>query len=119
MSEMIERVARALAQRYIDRGNARFQGSSHKRWEDMPKSYTDDFYADARAAIEAMQPTITDNDLANLFSNAAHKMAVAYIKRERAGASASMNGADEYFALELVRIARTALLSENSEKPTA
>lgn len=60
---MIERVARALAQRFIDRGNARLPGCAHSRWEDMPKSYTDDFYADARAAIEAMrEPTeaITD-----------------------------------------------------------
>lgn len=55
MTSMVERVARALAQRYIDRCNARITGSDYQRVQDMPESYMKDFREDARAAIAAMR----------------------------------------------------------------
>ncbi|MES3042717.1 Lar family restriction alleviation protein [Sphingomonas faeni] len=49
-----ERVAKALADRFIERGNARVTGSVHASWDDMPWSYRKDFLADADAALRAL-----------------------------------------------------------------
>lgn len=47
-------VARALAQRFIDRGSARVTGSPYSCWEEMPGSYKRDFYDDADAILAAL-----------------------------------------------------------------
>lgn len=52
---MIEIVARALAQRYIDRSNGRVTGSGYSSSRHMPESYMRDFRDDARAAINALR----------------------------------------------------------------
>ncbi len=54
MSEMVRKVARALAQRFIDRGNARIQGSCYDNVDDMPESMMRDFRKDARTALEVV-----------------------------------------------------------------
>ncbi len=59
--EQVERVARALADRFIERGKARVTGASYSSYDDMPGSYCNDFLADARAAIAAMDPTPTQD----------------------------------------------------------
>ena len=47
-------IARALAERFIERGNARVTGSVHASWEAMPWSYRRDFLADADAVIKVL-----------------------------------------------------------------
>lgn len=47
-------IARALAERFIERGNARVTGSVHASWEAMPWSYRRDFLADADAVINVL-----------------------------------------------------------------
>ena len=47
-------IARALAERFIERGNARVTGSVHASWQAMPWSYRRDFLADADAVIKVL-----------------------------------------------------------------
>lgn len=54
MSEMVERVARAICKaRFSNGGNADDDG-----WDDAPEKFKDEYLAEARAVIEAMrEPT--------------------------------------------------------------
>lgn len=54
--DAVERVAEALATRYIERCQARYPERTYKNWAEMPGSYRNDFITDARAALAAMQP---------------------------------------------------------------
>src|SRR5690348_1468599 len=51
---MVRSVAEALALRWIERSYARGCAVGYKNLADMPGSYSDDFYEDARAALAAV-----------------------------------------------------------------
>jgi hypothetical protein len=51
-----EAIANALAMRFIERGRLRGCGDPWASMEDMPASYSDDFYEDADAVIAALFP---------------------------------------------------------------
>lgn len=64
---------------------------------------------DERAAIVAWLRGPAMTGPGNELSRAAEKMARNYIAQERVGSSASMNGADEYFALTLAGLIADAI----------
>jgi len=59
--DLREQVARTLADRFIERGNARVTGAVHASWDDMPWSYRKDFFADADAVLAALATTPARN----------------------------------------------------------
>jgi hypothetical protein len=77
------KIARALGERFIARGNARVTGSGYKTYDEMPYSYTVDFLADAEAVLAALATQPATSQQGKIDQEKRDAEAAAYGERHR------------------------------------